>query len=480
MGLIGMVLLGFGFASLLIAQQMFMASVDRDLALRASEIPKEFHGAVRPGSILAIDSRRPGKNAKVSPLLQPSSASVDGRMVDAWVMDDSGQVVVTSPEASVEGTRQESLGKLAIELPEVRSALGRGKGAYGEVLFQRRRFRVFATPLSSEGPQGTQLVISYPVEELYNLLATLRNVLLILLPIALGVTYIAGQSMTRRALEPVREIARAASAAGAHDLSKRFPVAGDNEFSDLACTFNEMFDRLQTSFDQLEGLVAQQKQFVGDASHELRTPLTVVRGSASWALQKPRSNAEYQEALEGVNEAAARMERLVSNLLCLAKADANKLGMTWSTVSAVDLLKLVVHQFNGETELPHIAVRSEPTITFRVDRDKMLQILSNLLENAIRWTPSSGQIEVSAVETEKEVEIVVNDTGAGIPEEDLPHVFDRFFRVDLARSSDTGGTGLGLAICRELVQAHEGSISIVSALNVGTKVVVRIPKTLGA
>ena len=480
MAIIALVLVGFGGACLVIVPKALMDSVDRDLESSASftsrEILESFRnpnaGIVKGGSPLILE-----KNVFGLPV--GNGAPVGLRDVKTLIVNEYPRKVVQGlPITTVVGQDMNSLGDLVLGQSEVKGHLDRGEMAFTEVKLDRKRFRVLTFPIS--GPDSSKLFIftAYPVEELYNLTRTLKWLFLLLLPIALGATFIGGLTLTRKVLRPVREINEAASEVDSDDLSRRLPVSGNDEFSELAGTFNGMFDRLQTSFGDLEDSVEQQKRFVADASHELRTPLTVIRGSASWALQDGRSAAEIREALVDTNTAATRMDRLIGNLLLLARSDSNKLAIDKTEIAISDLLQSAARHGLDKSEPVQIEFEVQPpNLSVWVDRDKMLQILGNLVENARRHTPATGSIILNARSIGKDVEIVVRDTGSGISEEHLPHVFDRFYRVDDSRSQEAGGTGLGLALCQELVHAHGGTITIESQLGTGTTVRVLLPQT---
>jgi signal transduction histidine kinase len=478
MAIIALVLGGFGVACLVIVPKALMDSVDRDLEASASFTTREIlESFQKPRVTFVEDGSVQSGGKRVLGLPLGNMPPVGIRDVKTLIVNENpGKVIEGLPIKTVVGQEMNSLGDVVLKNMEAKGRLDRGEKTLAEVKLDGKRFRVLTLPIS--GPDSSKLFVftAYPVEELHALVGTLKGLFLLLLPIALGATFIGGLSLTRKVLRPVRDINDAASEAGAHDLTRRLPVTGNDEFSELAGTFNGMFDRLQSSFGELETSVEQQKRFVADASHELRTPLTVIRGSASWALQDGRTSSEIREALEDTNSAAARMDRLISNLLLLAQGDANKLNFEISEILVNDLFKAVARQNLAQPESPRIEVVVQPPdLTVLADRDKMLQVLGNLVENALRHTPSSGSVRLIGRPLDGGIEIQVCDTGSGIPKEHLPQVFDRFYRVDDSRSAEAGGTGLGLALCQELVLAHSGSISIESQVGIGTIVRVILP-----
>jgi signal transduction histidine kinase len=284
-------------------------------------------------------------------------------------------------------------------------------------------------------------------------------------------------------------VSAAAAELGAQDLSRRLTVRGDDEFAELARTFNGMMARLELAFGEvasgnralakayrrLEEAYKQQRRFTGDASHELRTPLTRIKGSTSLALYGPHDADLYRKALVVADEAADAMSRLVQDLLLLARSDSGQLPIQAAPVDLHDVLR---EAMQGVVEEPGAAVvvdipRSLPRI--HGDVKHLARLFLNLIHNALRHTPAEGEIRITASATDDFVTVNVTDTGEGIPLEHLPHVTERFYRADASRSGGKGGTGLGLAICESIIHAHGGTLFLDSILGRGTTVTVTIP-----
>ncbi|KXK13802.1 MAG: PAS domain S-box, partial [Armatimonadetes bacterium OLB18] len=286
---------------------------------------------------------------------------------------------------------------------------------------------------------------------------------------------------TSRALRPVGELARAAERIGQHELSERIPVTGDDELGNLANTFNQMLERLETAFSEQKSAFAKleeqyelQRRFTADASHELRTPLTRIKVSASSALGGTEGESDLKRALEIVDRSADDMDRLIRRLLLLARSDAGQLIQGSQDVDLVDLCaEFQKPAADGEPAV-QIDAPEGPLFVFG-DPDLLSRAIGNLVENAVRHTPSSGHVTLRLASDSDEIRVTVEDDGEGIPPEALPHVFERFFRVDSARSRSEGGAGLGLAIVKSVAQAHGGSVAIDSELGKGTKVTLRLP-----
>jgi heavy metal sensor kinase len=276
--------------------------------------------------------------------------------------------------------------------------------------------------------------------------------------------------VSARILNPVAAISATASAISATNLSGRIDEGTvDRELAGLAGVLNAMFDRLEAAFER-------QARFTADASHELRTPLAILRGSAELALARPRSAAEYQETVAACLRAAERMTRLVEGLLTLARADAGKLDLQQE---AVDLRAVVEEQVDLVAPLARgkgvsLTANLAPA-KVRGDPLRLGQVVTNLLTNAVQYNRAGGAVAVRLRVAGAAVTLSVADTGCGIPAEDRPHVFERFYRVDKARSRASGGHGLGLAICRSVVEAHGGSIGFETEPGQGSTFWVHLP-----
>ncbi|MFN0072598.1 MAG: ATP-binding protein [Chloroflexota bacterium] len=289
-----------------------------------------------------------------------------------------------------------------------------------------------------------------------------------LLAIALG--GLGGWFLAGRALAPVDRITRAAEQIGAEDLSRRLNLAlPDDELGRLARAFDGMIQRLEQVF-------RRQQQFTADASHELRTPLAVIRSQVDVALGRPREAEYYSRTLGSVREETLRLERLTENLLVLARADAAMIP----ALALVELDALVAEVAAG------VALRARASgvkLLLEVDsassvlgsEQLITQLLSNVLDNALRHTPRGGEVVLSLGSRNARVMIAVRDTGEGIAPEHLPHLTERFYRVDQARGSASGGAGLGLAICAWIARLHGGEIEFQSEPGVGTVVTVWFP-----
>jgi two-component system, OmpR family, sensor kinase len=280
-----------------------------------------------------------------------------------------------------------------------------------------------------------------------------------------------GRFFSQRVIRPIEAISATAAEISLSNLSRRIDVTGtETELTGLARTLNQMFDRIESAF-------SQQVRFTADASHELRTPVAVILSHAELALDKPRPIEELRETIETCRRSALRMRSLIESLLTLARFDSGEVKLE---SRSFDLARTV-----GDAIALIRPLADKRRITFQIDLapatatgdpDRIAQVITNLLTNAIRYNQDQGVVTVTLQSLPTETVVSVTDTGIGIPPEHLAHIFERFYRVDNSRSRKDGGVGLGLAICKSIVTAHGGQISVSSHLNRGTKFEVRLPK----
>jgi two-component system, OmpR family, heavy metal sensor histidine kinase CusS len=280
-----------------------------------------------------------------------------------------------------------------------------------------------------------------------------------------------GYRIARHGIRPVKEIAATARRITSTNLRERIKAEGyPFELALLAGTFNEMLDRLEKSFEQIS-------QFSADIAHDLRTPVNNIRGEAEVALARARTVDEYRDVLESSLEETVRLSELIGDLLFLGRAESPLNHLHRQRVDVDELLGIVRDYYEATALDGGVSLLTKAgagPITADLDRALMLRAVSNLVSNAIAHTPIGGSVTLAASATDAEIRIKVSDTGIGIPEEALPRVFDRFFRVDPSRSKTSGGTGLGLAIVQSIMTLHGGSAEIASQLGQGTCVTLRM------
>lgn len=357
-----------------------------------------------------------------------------------------------------------------------------GKEVHTTVSIDGDPVRVLTTPVRWRGDVLGAVQSAHPLADVRQAIASVNQTLVALIPVGLLFAGLAGAVVTDRALKPVAQIARDADRIDAQDLSQRLEVAGSDEFSSLAGTFNRMLSRLEGAFTrqrrlvaQLEKLLEEQRRFTADASHELKTPLSVIKVHAGLLRRTEPTLTEYLESAESIDDAAERMSRLVQDLLTLAQSDAGQADKPKTVLVVRDLLEQA-RNLNRAADGARVSLKQvDPTLAVVGTEDDLVRVFSNLLANALRHTPADGDIRVSAAETDGQITVRIADTGEGIAPEHLPHLGERFYRADSSRSRAAGGSGLGLSICKSLLEQHNGSLRIESVLGKGTTVIVTIP-----
>lgn len=310
--------------------------------------------------------------------------------------------------------------------------------------------------------------IPYPLTEMNRAITGLANAFMLLLPLALIGAAAGGYALTAAALSPVRRMAQAANRIDAQRLSERLPVAGKDEFWNLARVINSMLDRL-------EDAVERERQFTADASHELRTPLAIIKANTSLCLSGSPSSAHMLRSIEMIDGTVDSMTRLAQDLLLLARSDSGQLVRQPIELLMADVVHEAVRRI-WDPERAAIRVDTDsPSLCVLGDEEDLVRVFVNILGNAQRYTPADGTISIGVQEGRGTVCVSVADTGVGIAPEHLPHLGERFYRVDAARSRPDGGTGLGLAIAKSIVTAHHGTMEFESVPGAGTTVCVNLP-----
>jgi len=335
----------------------------------------------------------------------------------------------------------------------------------------RVNLRVMTAPIRASGDIIGVVEVGLSEEDVHASLRVLLVIIAVGYPLALAIASGGGVFLAGRALSPIDALTRTARKITAQDLSQRLDIRlPDDEVGRLARTFDEMIARLDDAF-------RRQRQFTADASHELRTPLTAIKGQTEVALQRDRDVEGYKQVLRAVNSEVDRMMRLVGSLLALARADARQIPISSEKIALGAVVSDAVEQIRPAAERNGISInlRGDDQVQLMADQDLLLQLMLNLLDNAVKYTPSGGTIDVSWSGSNNHAEIAVSDSGLGIAAEHLPHIFDRFYRVDKARSRAEGGGGLGLSICRWVAEAHGGSIQAASSPGRGSTFTVRLP-----
>lgn len=320
------------------------------------------------------------------------------------------------------------------------------------------------------GCVGVAVYIS-AVQEIYENLHSIQLKVLSWMVIVAALVLILSIFVMRSITRPIGELNEGIQKMTGGDLSARVNVHGKNEFADLALAFNSMSEKI-------EALDKTRSQFVSNASHELKTPLSTMKILIETLVyQDPMDPAMTKDFLNDINQEIDRLNRIVSDLLTLVNIDSGGARLNLAEISLNSLLEEQVKRLLPLARENGIEINLEmrDEITLAGDRLKLQQVIYNVIDNAIKYTPRGGEVETSLVRSGKKAIIRISDTGIGIPAADLPHIFDRFYRVDKARSRATGGTGLGLSIVKQTVQQHGGSISASSVEGKGTSFEIELP-----
>ena len=321
-----------------------------------------------------------------------------------------------------------------------------------------------------KNPEGETVLVSFPMQRTVRIWAVLM--LAVLAADIMRVLYFLHHRhrLDKRVLAPIRDMTEMAATLSASNLSNRINVAGTkNELQELAIVINSMLDRIERSYNS-------QKQFVSDASHELRTPIAVIQGYADMLRRWGKEDPDVlDEGIEAIFQETANMKNLVESLLFLARHDKKTLMMETTSFDLLDVAEEVCREAGMVTPEDHFELAPAENCPVDADRGMIKQVLRILVDNAVKYTPKGGTITIGTEHDPQGCALIVRDNGCGIAKEDLPKIFDRFYRADSARQSETGGHGLGLSIARIIVVAHNGKIHVRSKPGIGTSFRVVLP-----
>jgi heavy metal sensor kinase len=456
LAILSAILFFFGIAIYTYVSRSLLIPIDESLAYQLTRIEyiiKLGPGRAEPGMI--------DESSKRLLEIMPHAMQI---IDDNWQIRDE---TYASPDDQLEVDR-DKLSQLA--LGETRYDTEKTRN--GELL------RVATLRARDPDGSGTYFIrLGYSLETIQKTTRRTLILLYIAIPLALLLSSYGGLLLANQALRPVDRMTRAAEHIAAGDLSERVPEPSRmDELGRLAATFNDMISRLQAAFER-------QKQFTSDASHELRTPLAVMRGDIEITLRRERSPEEYKRALTSNLEEIMRLSRLVEDLLMLARGDTGRIELRCEPVDLNDLCRRMAEYIAPLADQRDQTLIYEPPpgvgtapVVISADLLRIKQLLLNLLDNAIKYTDRRGRIALG-LKTEDNVAIItVADTGRGIPPEDLPHIFERFFRRS-AKTADrsAAGFGLGLSIVKWIVDSHGGRIEAKSEVGKGTEFTVRLP-----
>jgi len=375
-------------------------------------------------------------------------AAPEGNLME--VLDSHGDLMISSRVLQLPRTVQDGFAKQSV--------------ASGQ-------YRTFVTTVPIQD-ESYRVLVAQPMENIDATLRRSRTLLLLLAPVVLGIASLGGYWISGRALAPVDEITRTAQSIGIQNLSGRLtvPSTGD-ELQRLSETWNAMLARLETAVKRLS-------QFTADASHELRTPIALIRTTAELTLRRERTPQTYREALRQIVAESDRTARLIEDLLLLARADAGLPALPLERLELTPLVRDVCEQGQILAQARQLKISTEvpdEPVFVEANDPALRRLLLLLVDNAVKYTPAGGRITVSLGRDPQGAIVAVRDTGIGIPDSALPHVFERFYRADESRNRDAGGAGLGLSIAKWIADRHNASLEAESVVGQGSTFRVRFP-----
>ena len=383
------------------------------------------------------------------------------------VLHEDGEVIATSGNfaAIVYPINKEKLRNMGVGSSYVETVKVPGK---------RTPFRVLSTRLADEKFDYV-IQIGTRMKSMRNTLGNFSENMLTAIPIALVLGTIGGWLLARRSLAPISYITEATQKITATNLGERLRSRhSDDELDHLIATINAMISRLEDSFKRMNQLTA-------DVSHELRTPISAMRGEAELLLSKPRPQGAYRKALATYIEQLDFLTRMIDDLILLSKFDSNEARLTMIPIkldrlliNLGDLFKVLAEQKGVE-----LTVGIIERLDIVGDQTRLQQLFTNLIDNAIKFTPSGGHIDIALQRDKGFAKASIKDTGIGVPASEFEHIFDRFYQVDKSRDKGSKGVGLGLSICQWIVKAHHGKIELESALGKGSRFIVSLPLVIG-
>jgi heavy metal sensor kinase len=425
-----------------------------------------------------------------SPLSKFGFGNIDKALETSMDLKPIGKFIQVLDESGNIGRKSDNLRN--IQLPISLSALK--NASKGLTTFETSHslgnppLRIVTFPVLENNHLIKIIQVASSLEELEDALNTLFIILMIAVPLALIIASMGGQFLANKALKPVDQITQTARMITSKNLNQRIkPLKVKDEISRLIETFNEMISRLDRSFNQV-------KQFSTDASHELKTPLTILKGEVEVALRKERALQEYEQVLKSNLEEINRMSQIVDDLLLLSKVDSGELRIHKEDMNLTEILNEVVAHMNVLAQSKHLRIETSnhhEEVHILGDPLRIRELFLNLIENGIKYTEEGGSIQIRLTKDilpqdgdlsgwsqgaqAEFAKIIISDTGIGIAKEDQERIFDRFFRVDKARSRAQGGSGLGLSICKWIVDAHHGEIKVESDFGKGSSFIVKLP-----
>lgn len=413
--------------------------------------------------------------ASVAPFFASAQMDALYETLSTAASELEGRLIVVSPDGKVQLDTFSLLDGTRLDLLEITQVLtGSASHTYGIYPVEGEEGE-YAALCAARMVSGSEtigaLLLSTPVTELRGAIVTVERQLLTLFMVTATASLIAALIFAVTLTRPVKALTSTIRRMGKGDLSARVKVRASGEMRELADSYNAMAEKIE-NFDH------SRSQFVSNASHELKTPLATMKILLENLIYQPDMPQELREEfMQDMNHEIDRLTGIITDLLTLTQMDSHDTALKLEDVDLSALTEETLHTLRpaadkaGQT----LAAQIAPQVRLLADKAKLTQVIYNLTDNAIKYTPEGGEIRVTLTVKNREAVLTVADNGIGIPESDQAHIFDRFYRVDKARSRATGGTGLGLSIVRQLVQLHDGTIELTSAPDKGSTFTVTLP-----
>lgn len=402
------------------------------------------------------------------------------KFVQRWINEKSKSPLFTNAVVHIfnpEGqyiTSSRNIPEMNFLRSEIFNSVSNGDSRFEDVRVQIAprsivTFRKLSIPITENNELMYIIQVASPLNLLVSMLKNLRFVLFILLPIGILVSGVVGSLLAKITLTPFNRTIKTIHKITAENINLRISVPDTkDEIRTLANTFNEMLDRLEQSLHT-------QRQLIEDMAHELRTPLSILKGELEVTLKRIRSAQEYESVLLTSLEEVNKIIKLVEGLLLLAWWESDVIALELRPLDVASILQESLEDFQAIAGKKKIALKlsSPDRVVIFGDRDKLKRVFLNLLDNALKYTPAGGKVEVHVARENNWGKIIFRDTGVGMTEQDIPHIFKRFYRIN--KHSQSAGFGLGLSIAKSIVDAHRGKIKVKSQLNIGSIFTVYLP-----
>jgi heavy metal sensor kinase len=442
----------FGAASYIGLERYLQKSLEESLIKQGRSI----------GDVLIVNINQSGQDYVQNEITEHYSPEINGRFIRVTQADGKQIFISGLPK---DGTFD------PVRVPPPQLPVSQ---AFSHEVEMSDGHEILLHALPYQARDGTRFLIEVgaPYNQIESVLRGLLLTFAIGLPFIVALAMSGGYVLMRRALRPVDEIRQKAAQITSRNLSERLPVVqtGD-ELERLATDLNRMIERLEESFQQIN-------RFSADASHELRTPLTVLQGELeSMAQNSSNLPPETRDTIGSALEETQRLTKIVENLLAISRLEAGEARGQLERLDLAELTRSTADQMRLLAEEKHIELNCNGVVPVDVDADpaRLKQVVVNLLDNAIKYTPEGGSVSISVIKQDSRAVLEIADSGIGISSDDLPHIFDRFYRADKARSRQMGGTGLGLSIVRSICLAHNGQVRVTSTEGHGSVFRVELP-----